>query len=139
MGNCICNRNHYSRGSNVVNTAKSSALDYILRNCWEDFFSYLSNQEIGKLDSAFTEVPLREVFLDKVSDFYLANKIYSHKELEWILARNVPLVKCHMAFSYWGKMLTVITVIMRNLTTSIFKCRKVLDAHFKGRVSFSKS
>ena len=82
----------------MVDIAKPSSLDFLLRNCWEIFFPYLSNLEIGLIDSVLTDIPLRKVYLKKVSDFYVVNKIYSFKELKWILNRNLPLVKCHMHF-----------------------------------------
>ena len=69
-----------------------------MQNCWVDFFSYLSNQEIVKLDLALTDISLRKVFFNELSAFYLANKIYSLKELAWILARNIKLTKCHLDF-----------------------------------------
>ena len=84
--------------SNIVNTAKPSALDFILRNCWELLVPYLSNQDIGRLDLSIIHIKLRKTFFIKVSEFYLVNKIYSLKELEWILRRNITLTKCHLDF-----------------------------------------
>ena len=82
-----------------MDIAKPSALDFLLRNCWELFFPYLSNQEIGKIDLVLTDIKLRRIYLNKVSDFYLTNKIYSFKELQWIFARNMSLTKCHLDFN----------------------------------------
>lgn len=85
------------------NTSKQSALNIMLETCWEGFFPYLSNREIGKLDSALINFSLRKVFLSKVKDFYLVNKIYTRKELLWILSRNISLTKCHLEFEIKGK------------------------------------
>ena len=82
----------------MVDIAKPSALNFLLRNCWELFVPYLSNQEIGKIDSSIIDIKLRKLFFIKVSDFYLVNKIYSLKELKWILKRNITLTKCHLDF-----------------------------------------
>ena len=81
---------------------KPSALDFLLRNCWELFYHYLTNLEIGKLDSALTNFSLRIIFLSKVMDFYLVNKIYAKGEIEWILARHITLTKCHLEFEIKG-------------------------------------
>ena len=58
---------------NIGDISKPLALDFLLRNCWELFFPYLSNLEIGLIDSSLTDIPLRKVYLNKVSDFYLVN------------------------------------------------------------------
>ena len=84
-------------------TPKLSALDFLLRNCWELFYPYLSNIEMGKLDSALTNFSLRKVYLSKAKDFYVVNKIYAKGELEWILARHISLTKCHLEFEIKGK------------------------------------
>ena len=74
--------------SNSSHKSDPSALSFMLQT-WKLFYPYLSNRDIGKLDSALTEISLRKMFLTKVSDFYLVNKIYSKKELDWILTRNI--------------------------------------------------
>lgn len=83
-------------------STKPSALDFAVRNCWELFYPYLSNQDIGKLDNVLTDKSLRNIYLSKVKDFYLVNKIFSRKELEWILARHISLTKCHLEFTIKG-------------------------------------
>ena len=79
-------------------TPKPTALSFMLQTCWNLFFPYLSNLEIGRLDSALTDRSLRILYLDQVNDFYLVNKIYSEEEFEWILLRNIALTKCHLGF-----------------------------------------
>ena len=81
---------------------KSSILRYIFQCCWDVFLPYLSNLEIGKLDSILTDVSLRKLYLGLVEEFYLNNKIYDYTELNWLLTRNVSLTKCHLDFSFKG-------------------------------------
>lgn len=83
----------------ATNTPKPTSLSFMLQTCWKLFFPYLSNLEIGKLDSALTDRNLRELYLDQVSDFYLSNEIYTEEELEWIIIRNISLTKCHLGFN----------------------------------------
>ena len=106
--------------SNSSHKSDPSALSFMLQT-WKLFYPYLSNRDIGKLDSALTEISLRKMFLTKVSDFYLVNKIYSKKELDWILTRNILWTKCHLAFDCQGMILTLtlITLWLHSLFTII--------------------
>lgn len=90
-------------GNTTSNEYEPSALGFMLETCSDMFFSYLSNKEIGKLDNVLTDVSLRNIYLSKVKDFYVVNKIYTRMELEWILARHISLTKCHLEFEIKGK------------------------------------
>ena len=80
--------------------AKESILRFIFQSCWDVFLPYLSNVEIGKLDLIITDVSLRKLYFSFVKEFYLTNKIYDYKELDWILTKNISLTKCHLAFNF---------------------------------------
>ena len=82
-----------------LNPREPSALSFILQTCWKLFFPYLSNVEIGRLDSALSDRNLRKLYLDQVSDFYLTNPIYARAELDWIILRNIPLTICRLDFA----------------------------------------
>lgn len=74
----------------------------LLESAWEHFFVYLSNEEIGKIDSALTEKSLRGLYFKQVGKFYLIRSILSSAELEWILKREIDLVVCHLEFDSKG-------------------------------------
>ena len=42
----------------------------LLESCWDHFYPYLSNEDIGKIDSALTEKSLREIYIKQVKKFY---------------------------------------------------------------------
>ena len=73
----------------------------LLGPCWDLFYPYLSNEDIGKIDSVLTEKNLRELYFKQASKFYLTNSIYSVVELEWIIMRGIGLTVCRLAF--WSK------------------------------------
>ena len=77
----------------------------LLESCWEHFYPYLSNEDIGKIDSALTEKSLREIYLKQVSKFYLTSNIYSVGELEWIMNWGIDLTLCRLDFNYKCKRL----------------------------------
>ena len=88
--------------TNQISFSKPSILRYIFQSCWDVFLPYLSNLEIGKLDLIITDVTLRKLYFTLVNEFYLGNKIYDYKELDWILIKNISLTKCHLEFSFKG-------------------------------------
>ena len=65
----------------------------LLEPCWDHLYPYLSNDDIGKIDSALTEKSLRELYFKQLSKFYSTNNIYSFGELLWILKRGIDLTK----------------------------------------------
>ena len=75
----------------------------LLGSCWDHLFPYLLNEEICKIDSALTDKSLRSLYLHQVSKFYLANRILSTFELEWILKRGIDLTICRFDFEHDGK------------------------------------
>ena len=74
----------------------------LLDSCWALFYLYLSNDDIGKIDSALTDKSLRELYFKEVSKFYLTNSICSFGELEWIMKRGIDLTVCRLAFEHEG-------------------------------------
>ena len=80
----------------------SSVLKFIFESCRQVLLPYLSNLEIGKLDLISTDVSLRKLYFSLVNEFYLNNKIYDYKELDWILTKNISLTKCHLEFKLKG-------------------------------------
>ena len=78
-------------------------LSFIFQSCWDIFLPFLSNLEIGKLDLILTDLTLRKLYFSLVNEFYLTNKIYDYKELDWVLNKNISLSKCHCEFSFKGK------------------------------------
>ena len=87
----------------IVN--KASVLRYIFESCWEVFLPYLSNLEIGKLDLILSDISLRKLYFSLVYHFYLTNRIYDFKELDWILNKHISLTNCHLDFTFQGKSL----------------------------------
>ena len=79
------------------------ALTALFESCWDIFYPYLLNEDIGKLDSALTEKSLRKIYAKHLSKFYLINNIYSPSELEWIIKRGIDLTVCHLDFDEEGK------------------------------------
>ena len=75
----------------------------LLESCWDIFYPYLSNEDIGKIDSALTDKSLKGIYIKQVSKFYLSNKIKSIDELEWIMKRGLYLIFCRLEFAYQGK------------------------------------
>ena len=88
--------------SQIIIDSDFSILRYIFQSCWHVFLPYLSNLEIGKFDLILTDVSLRRLYFSLVDEFYLSNKIYDFKELDWILNNNISLTKCHLEFSTRG-------------------------------------
>ena len=43
----------------------------LLETCWDLFYPYLSKENIGKIDIAWTEKSLRGLYFNQVSKFYL--------------------------------------------------------------------
>ena len=78
-------------------------LTALLESCWDIFFPYLLNEDIGKLDSALTDKSLRKIYAKHLSKFYLINNIYSPSELEWIIKRGIDLTVCLLDFDEEGK------------------------------------
>ena len=74
----------------------------LIESCWDHFYPYLSNEDIGKLDSTLTEKSLRTLFLHQASKFYSVNSILSSFELEWIIKRGIHLTVCRLVFGYGG-------------------------------------
>ena len=64
------------------------------------FYPCLSNNDIGKIDSALTEKSLRAIYLKQLNKFYLLNNIFSPAELEWIMKRAIDLTKCRLEFGF---------------------------------------
>ena len=88
--------------SQISSNTKPSIFRYIFQSCWDIFLPFLSNLEIGKLDLIITDVTSRKLYFTLVNEFYLINKIYDYKELDWILIKNISLTKCHLGFSFKG-------------------------------------
>ena len=91
--------------SQVPSKKCQSIFRFIFESCWDVFLPYLSNLEIGKFDLILTDVSLRKLYFSLVNEFYLNNKIYDYKELDWILKKNISLTKCHLEFSFKGRQL----------------------------------
>ena len=72
----------------------------LLESFWDIFYPYLSNDDIGKIDSALTDKSLREIYIKQVSKFYLTNSIRSSSELEWIVDRKISLTICRFDFAH---------------------------------------
>ena len=72
----------------------------LLESFWNLFYPCLSNNDIGKIDSALTEKSLREIYLKQLNKFYLLNNIFSPAELEWIMKRGIDLTKCRLEFGF---------------------------------------
>ena len=89
---------------------KLSIIRFIFESVWNVFLPYLSNLEIGKLDLILTDVSLRKLYISLVNEFYLKNKVYNYKELDWILTKNIALTKCHLDFKLKGMTLFCILV-----------------------------
>ena len=81
---------------------KPSIIRFIFESVWNVFLPYLSNLEIGKLDLILTDVSLRKLYFSLVNEFYLKNKVYNFKEIDWILKKNIALTKCHLDFKLKG-------------------------------------
>ena len=88
--------------NHLTSSSKISILRYIFQSCWDIFLPFLSNLEIGKLDLIITDVTSRKLYFTLVNEFYLINKVYDYKELDWILIKNISLTKCHLDFSFKG-------------------------------------
>ena len=86
---------------------------FIFESVWDVFLPYLSNLEIGEVDLVLTDVSLRKLFVSLVNQFYLTNKVYDFKELDWILYYNISLTKCHLEFK--GNVLLFIIAYVRGL------------------------
>ena len=90
------------------NVSKShQVFTLLLESFWDIFYPYLSNEDIGKIDSALTEKTLRELFIKQVRKFYLTSNIYSVDELEWIRRRGINLTFCRLEFTYQGNKIHV--------------------------------
>ena len=72
----------------------------LLGSCWDPFYPYLMNENIGRIDSALTEKSLRKLFLNQMSKFYLTNSILLEDELKWIIKRGIELSVCRLDFQY---------------------------------------
>ena len=72
----------------------------LLGSCWDLFYPYLMNENIGQIDSALTEKCLRKLYLNQVSKFYLTNSILLEDELKWIIKRGISLTVCRLNFQY---------------------------------------
>ena len=77
----------------------------LMESCWDHFFLYLSNQDVGKLDTALTDKSLRKLYFTQLKKFYLLNSIYSPAELEWIMKRCIDLTNVYLDFGFQGKTL----------------------------------
>ena len=91
--------------SQIISNKSPSVFRYIFEICWDVFLSFLSNFEIGKLDLILSDKSLRKLYFPLVDEFYLTNKIYDYKELDWLLNKNVSLTKCHLEFWVKGETL----------------------------------
>lgn len=52
------------------------------------FYSYLTNRELGKLDSAISDIDLRRIYFKEAGTFYLIYAFESWAELKWIIKRE---------------------------------------------------
>ena len=87
----------------VLDDIKSyKVLKLVLQSCGDLFFTYLTNREIGKLDSAISDINLRKFYLKEAELFYLSNQIQSMYELKWVMMRGIILTKCHLDFAFKG-------------------------------------
>ena len=88
----------------ILNTPnyKQSIFRFIFESVWDVFIPFLSNLEIGKFDLILTDVSLRKLYFCLVNEFYVKNKVYNYKELDWILTKNIALTKCHLDFKLKG-------------------------------------
>ena len=79
-------------------------LKLLLQSFGDSFFSYLTNRELGKFDSAISgsNINLRKLYIKEASIFYLNNKIESIHELRRIIKRGIILSKCHLDFAFEG-------------------------------------
>ena len=84
-------------------------LKLLLQSCNHLFFSYLTNRELGLLDTLISDVNLRQIYWKQAERFYLCNKIQSLEELNWILKRNIHITKCYLDFEFEGKRYTFTT------------------------------
>ena len=74
----------------------------LLEACWDLFYPYLLNDDIGKIDLALTEKGLRGLYFNQVGKFYLFNNISSVDELEWLMKRGISLTKCGLEIDSEG-------------------------------------
>ena len=79
---------------------RHQVLTALLESCWDHFYPYLLNEDIGKIDSALAEKSLRELYFKQVSKFYLKNSIRMAAELAWIMKRDVDLAICRLDFDH---------------------------------------
>ena len=86
----------------VPSNSKPSIIRFIFESVWDIFLPFLSNLEIGKFDVILTDISLRKLYFSLVNSFYMINKVYDYKELDWILTKNIALTKCHLAFEIKG-------------------------------------
>ena len=88
----------------TLNDDKSSykVLKLLLQFCCDIFFPYLTNRELGHLDSIITDLSLRKLYLQQAGRFYLTNKFQTLSELNWVMKRELIITKCHLDFDFEG-------------------------------------
>ena len=92
----------------------------LLESCWDIFYLFLSNEDIGKIDSALTEKSLREIYFIQVSKFYSTTNIYSVCELEWIMKREIDLTVCRLDFNSEGIVISHLNLLTQSILTYFF-------------------
>ena len=72
-----------------------------------DFYLYLDNYELGKLDMALSEFRLRDDFNKGVGSYYNHNVVTCVDEFEWLLNREAMLETVRMDFTLPGKFIVL--------------------------------
>ena len=85
----------------VINKSQQVLL-LLLEACWDLFFPYLSQQDIGKLDTALTDKSLRKMYFTRLNKFCDTYSIDSPIELEWVMKRGIDLTICYLDFDCKG-------------------------------------
>ena len=76
----------------VFDDSKSyKVLKLLLQPLGDLFFPYLTNRDLGKLDSAISDTALRKFYFKEAGTFYSINFIESIDEFAWIIKRRIPL------------------------------------------------
>ena len=60
---------------------------------------YYTLQDIIKLDTAINNSKIRDVFIEILPTFYMAQEIKSNYEIKWLLKRKVSLTICKLFYS----------------------------------------
>ena len=105
---------------------RCKVLKLLLQSLGDSFFSYLTNRELGKLDSAISgsNINLRKLYIKEASIFYLKNKIKSMYELWWIMRRGFILTKCHLDFAFEGNTILLLLCSLLHLLITLHFIRR---------------